>query len=141
MRSSRVLAQHAEGMALAEVRYEAIQGDRRSMSLLPPVRRLRPPRCGPAPRVVETRFQPSRLEFSKEVSVGILKRMTLAISGLLLAGVAAFAMGAAPAAAASPASAGSHTVTLPAWCGSWSSCGCWDDWDDCGDDWCDECDW
>jgi hypothetical protein len=84
---------------------------------------------------VETRFQPSWLEFSKEVFVGILKRMTLAISGLLLAGVAALTMGAAPAAAASTATAGSHTVTLPTWHGNWG-CGCWDD---CWDEW-DECD-
>ncbi|GAA2072224.1 hypothetical protein [Actinomadura alba] len=67
--------------------------------------------------------------------MGILKRITLAISGLLLAAVATLAMGAAPAAAASSATAGSHGITLSAWCGDWE-CGCWDDCcDDCFVDW------
>jgi hypothetical protein len=137
MRSSRVLARFVGGMALAEDAVWGDTGDRRRMSYYPEVRRAGK-RCRAAASCRGTRFRPSRLEFSKEVSVGILKRMTLAISGLLLAGVAALAFGAAPAAAATSATAGSH-VTMPAWHGDWG-CGCWNDcWDDCWDDcddWC-----
>ena len=77
--------------------------------------------------------------------MGILKRIFLAVSGLLLAGAASLALGTSAAAATGPTgTVGSAGLTAPAWghrgCDRFSWSGCWDDcWDDCCDDCWDDC--
>lgn len=140
-----VLAQCAPGMALAE---DAVWGGTRNRTGNVPI----------APNVMahailgvlpcaETRFKPSRLEFSKGVSVGILKRITLTVTGLLFAALATLLIGGVGTASAAAAPATS-SQSMPIrhghghHHGHWNDCGCESCCVEvCCDDCCDDCCW